>query len=215
MVLRLVLATILGGIIGLERESSHRPAGLRTHILVCLGSALIMLISREAFSGYPSGTWDPGRLAAQVVSGIGFIGAGTIMHEGVTIRGLTTAASLWVVAGIGLAVGSGYYLGALLTTLLVTVVLLYVHRLENLFFPGEMETISLETPASPEVAKIVTLLEGVGFEVKKLTVETVAETGEIKGRLLLMVHRKKEMDYGQVTALLLQEGLVTRVQFRR
>lgn len=131
---RLAAAVILGGLVGLERESSHRPAGLRTHILVSLGSALIMVISMEAFRNFPTGTWDPGRLAAQVVSGIGFIGAGTILHEGVTIRGLTTAASLWVVAGIGLAVGAGYYFGAVVTTLLVTIVLLYVHRLENFFF---------------------------------------------------------------------------------
>ena len=100
MILRLLLATVLGGAVGIERGSGDRPAGFRTHILVCTGSALIMLVSMYGFDDtYVSGisnanNRDSARIAAQVVSGIGFLGAGTIMHEGVTVRGLTTAASL-------------------------------------------------------------------------------------------------------------------------
>ncbi|HBL37110.1 MAG TPA: methyltransferase, partial [Firmicutes bacterium] len=108
-----MVATLLGAVIGLEREQHGRPAGLRTHILVALGSCLIMLVS---IYGFPSGTGsDPARLAAQVVSGIGFLGAGTILRDGTSIRGLTTAASLWVVAGIGLAAGTGFYWAAAIT----------------------------------------------------------------------------------------------------
>jgi len=132
--IRLALAVFLGGMVGYEREASHRPAGLRTHILVALGSALIMLVSIfifEVFQGYAS--VDPGRIAAQVVSGIGFLGAGTIMREGLTIRGLTTAASLWVVAGIGLAAGAGYYLGAILTAVAALAVLVILSRVEHRF----------------------------------------------------------------------------------
>src|SRR5690554_2770579 len=96
--IRLVLSVVLGGLIGLERESHGRPAGFRTHILVCIGSTLVMIISAYAFmefsTGRPGG-YDPGRIAAQVISGIGFLGAGTIMREGANVRGLTTAASLW------------------------------------------------------------------------------------------------------------------------
>ena len=93
MLMRLFLAAFLGGIVGIERGSGDRPAGLRTHILVCTGSALIMVVSMYAFDGFDVPR-DPGRIAAQVVSGIGFLGAGTILHEGLTVRGLTTAASL-------------------------------------------------------------------------------------------------------------------------
>lgn len=145
VVARLLVASLLSGIIGLERESRHRAAGLRTHMLVSVGSALIMIISAYGFEGFPLASRDPARLAAQVVSGIGFLGAGTIMREGVTIRGLTTAASLWVVAGIGLAIGAGCYLGALVTTVIVTVALLFLNPVERFINPvrGE-ENISLK-----------------------------------------------------------------------
>lgn len=109
--IRLVLALFLGGLIGFEREVSSHAAGLRTHILVCVGSALVMLLSMYGFSAFVNEVnvrLDPSRLAAQVISGIGFLGAGTIIFNGRSITGLTTAASLWVVAGIGLAVGAGF-----------------------------------------------------------------------------------------------------------
>ena len=109
---RLLLATALGGLIGFEREKNNRPAGLRTHILVTVGAALIMLISTTGLPHFPRPA-DPARLAAQVVSGIGFLGAGTIFKSGSTVKGLTTAAGLWVCGGIGLAIGAGYYLGGI------------------------------------------------------------------------------------------------------
>ena len=112
IVKRLILSAILGGLIGVEREVNNRPAGLRTHILVTLGSTLVMLVSIDGLHRDGGAILsDPYRLAAQVVSGIGFLGAGTIMRTGNSINGLTTAASLWVSAGIGLAIGTGYYLG--------------------------------------------------------------------------------------------------------
>ena len=121
VILRLVIATLFGGLIGLERESHKRPAGFRTHILVCIGSALVMIVSQYAFLDFAEKSmgYDPGRIAAQVISGIGFLGAGTILREGSTVKGLTTAASLWVVSGIGLAIGSGFYLFGAVTTGLV------------------------------------------------------------------------------------------------
>ncbi|HLS53772.1 MAG TPA: MgtC/SapB family protein [Tissierellaceae bacterium] len=115
IITRLLLSAILGGLIGLEREASNRPAGFRTHILVTIGSTLIMLVSVDSFHGFA----DPSRIAAQVVSGIGFLGAGTILRTGNNIEGLTTAASLWVCAGIGLAIGNGYYLAAIATAIIV------------------------------------------------------------------------------------------------
>lgn len=136
-IIRLVVAAVLGGVIGLERQQRHKSAGLRTHILVCLGSCLVMILSVKLYLGVQGMTnADPARLAAQVVSGIGFLGAGTIMKEGLTIKGLTTAASLWVVAGVGLAVGAGEYVGAIATTVLAGLALTYLPKFERLYGCG-------------------------------------------------------------------------------
>jgi putative Mg2+ transporter-C (MgtC) family protein len=122
--LRLVVAVLLGGAIGYEREVGGKPAGLRTHALVCLGATLFMLVSVRSPDFFPgSGPVDPGRIAAQVVTGVGFLGAGTILRAGGSVRGLTTAASIWAVAAIGLAVGVGYYITAVFSTGLALVVL--------------------------------------------------------------------------------------------
>lgn len=119
-VFKMALAVVFSGVIGYEREHSHRPAGFRTHILVAVGSALVMMTSGYVFRAYEGlGTFDPTRLGAQVISGIGFLGAGTILREGFSVKGLTTAASLWAVSCIGLAVGAGYYVGALVSTIVI------------------------------------------------------------------------------------------------
>ncbi len=128
--LRLTLAGVFGGIIGFEREQSHRPAGFRTHILVAVGAALVMLTSSFIFEEYKGLTnMDPARLGAQVISGIGFLGAGTILREGFSVKGLTTAASLWAVSCIGLAVGIGYYEGALIATVFIFITLNLLKRI--------------------------------------------------------------------------------------
>lgn len=132
VLIRLTMALLLGGLIGYERQSCNKSAGLRTHVLVCIGSCLIMVLSLNIYYTVQGLTnADPTRLAAQVVSGIGFLGAGTIMKEGLTIRGLTTAASLWVVSGVGLAVGSGYYISAFIATGLVFLTLSVLSRFER------------------------------------------------------------------------------------
>lgn len=135
ILLRLVLAVVLGGVVGYERETHNRPAGFRTHILVCVGATLIMLVSAYGFVGNLASIGDgvdPSRIAAQVVTGVGFLGAGTIMRQGNIIRGLTTAASLWVVSGIGLAVGIGFYAGAIIATFMVLVSLLLMGEVDYL-----------------------------------------------------------------------------------
>jgi putative Mg2+ transporter-C (MgtC) family protein len=131
---RLLLATVLGGLVGLERELAGKPAGLRTNILICVGAALLMDISRSVAASSEVWPADPARIAAQVVSGIGFIGAGTILVERGSVVGLTTAATLWVVAAIGLAVGGDAYVAAVGATLLVVVTLLILGRLEDFLF---------------------------------------------------------------------------------
>jgi putative Mg2+ transporter-C (MgtC) family protein len=128
---KLVLAVILGGAIGLERELKGKPAGLRTNILICMGAVLITDVSVRI--GVQDGRWigDPTRIAAQIVSGVGFLGAGTIMQGGGTVTGLTSAATIWVVAAIGIAIGGGQYIAAVGAGALVTVVLAWLGRLEH------------------------------------------------------------------------------------
>ncbi len=134
MIARLVLATFLGGLIGLEREIHGKVAGLRTHALVSIGAALIMLVSIDIYEAYRGVvSVDPSRIAAQVVSGIGFLGAGAIIRFPSGITGLTTAASLWVVAAIGLACGAGFIKPALTTTALVLMVLVVFARIGRFF----------------------------------------------------------------------------------
>jgi len=126
ILLRLALAAALGGAIGIERELRDRYAGLRTHLLVSVGAALFTLVSAYAWRDFAFGngvTFDPTRIAAQVVTGIGFLGAGAIMRHGVTVHGLTTAATLWVAAAIGMATAAGFYTAAVVTTVLALVVL--------------------------------------------------------------------------------------------
>ena len=123
MALRLLLATALGGVIGFQRELSGKEAGLRTNMLICLGSALLTVLSIYAFPGS-----DPSRLAAGIAAGIGFIGAGVILHRtGGAVVGLTTAATIWAVAGIGIAAGAGKYLISVVATVLALVILFLPH----------------------------------------------------------------------------------------
>lgn len=134
MILRLFLAGVLGAFIGFERRSHFKDAGLRTHFVVSLGSALIMLVSKYGFfdlAGIDSVGLDPSRVAAQVVSGIGFLGAGTIIVEHQYVRGLTTAAGLWATAGIGLAIGAGMYIPGASATLLILVGLEIFNKLQR------------------------------------------------------------------------------------
>ncbi|HVU12534.1 MAG TPA: MgtC/SapB family protein [Phototrophicaceae bacterium] len=125
-VFQLILAIVLGGLIGLDRERHQHNAGLRTHMLVCVGACLFTVLSKQAFPG-----GDPSRVASQILPGIGFLGAGTILKYGRNIRGLTTATSIWVTAAVGMAVGAGAWFLALCGTLLVWFVLAIIHRFEE------------------------------------------------------------------------------------
>ncbi len=146
---KLFISAILGGVIGWERHKRGRPAGLRTHLLVCIGVTLMMLVSEHIFlkyQGYKNDSIlriDPARIAAQVVTGIGFLGAGTIMRSRASIRGLTTAASLWVVAGIGLAVGSGFILPAIFTTVIAIAILILNALVEKKLKRNKYRTIKM------------------------------------------------------------------------
>lgn len=163
MIGRLVLAVALGSAIGFERERLLWAAGLRTHMLVCVGACLFMLVSAFGFTGALGDhvSLDPSRVAAQVVSGIGFLGAGTILLRGEVVKGLTTAASLWVAAAIGLAVGGGLYVPAVATTTLVLVILTLVKPLEE-FWHDRAKTLELHLVAKRGAVSIETLQEVTG-----------------------------------------------------
>jgi putative Mg2+ transporter-C (MgtC) family protein len=135
LITRLMLSAALGSVIGFERERLSWAAGLRTHMLVCVGSTLLMIVSAYGFTEVLSDhvVLDPSRVAAQVVSGIGFLGAGSILLRGEIIRGLTTAASLWSVAAVGLAVGGGLYTAAIAATVIILIILAGIKPLEQRF----------------------------------------------------------------------------------
>lgn len=138
VLLRLFVAALLGGVVGIERENKKQAAGLRTHVLVSLGSSLVMVLSEYLFHEYQGLTnLDPARLGAQVISGIGFLGAGTIIKQGVSVKGLTTAASLWAVACIGLAAGTGFYTAAVIAAAIVFITLRTLSKFENIIIYKE------------------------------------------------------------------------------
>lgn len=165
--IKMIVAVVAGGAIGFERQVAGKPAGLRTNILICVGSALLMDLSIHVGSVWGEGNvGDPARLAAQVVTGIGFIGAGTIMQGGGTITGLTSAATLWVVAAIGLTAGAGFFVEALGVTLTVMVVLAGLGRLEHgLLRVSRSMSVTIRTkPGFPE-ADLHELLKREGLSV--------------------------------------------------
>lgn len=179
IVLRIVLACILGGLVGMERESLNRPAGFRTHILVCLGSTIVMLTGIFLLYNYKDYTnLDPARLGAQVISGIGFLGAGTILREGLTVKGLTTAASLWAVACIGLTIGSGFYLAAILSTIFVLITLLFFSNFEKYISKKRNEllikVITLNKPG--QIGKIGTELGKMNISITNISLQNIDET---------------------------------------
>lgn len=157
---RLIITTILCGVIGMEREHVNRPAGVRTHVLVGVSSALIMLTSEYLASYYQNfSSVDPSRMGAQIISGIGFLGAGTIIKDGLNVRGLTTAASLWAVACIGIATGAGFYSGALLATIVIYFTL---EVLRNYMMQRSYYKVILV-----QVKKIDDVLEHIRYELEK------------------------------------------------
>jgi putative Mg2+ transporter-C (MgtC) family protein len=176
--LRLALAATLGGLIGLERELREREAGIRTHLLVGVGSALFTIAGAYGFNDFlVSGgnvvRTDPTRIAAQIVTGIGFLGAGAIIRQGLSVRGLTTAATLWVVAAVGLATGAGYYSGAIITTALVLLALyplrVMAYRIVQRFRP-EDGRLFVALPAGRPPGRVIDEVERSGARIESIDV---------------------------------------------
>jgi putative Mg2+ transporter-C (MgtC) family protein len=212
VLLRLSVAAVLGGAIGMERELRERQAGLRTHLVVCVGSALFTLVSAYGFheflvSGGSLVRTDPTRIAAQIVSGIGFLGAGAIIRQGLSVKGLTTAATLWLVAAIGMASGAGYYSAALFATAGALLTLgplrIVAYKIVRRYRP-EVDRLLVEIPAGGSPGAVLEAVERSGGRVVSLEIaqegdrrsiavdvelrgieapQVVADVGEIDGVL--------------------------------
>ncbi len=176
IVIRLAIASVLGMIVGFERERQNQPAGLRTHTILAIGSCLAMTISINLAMQFtplvPNG--DPARLAAQVVSGIGFLGAGAILRYGTSVKGLTTATSLWTTAMVGLAIGAGHFFSGIATTVMLLVILVLLNVIEKKWIKG-YETISVSVTAidNPNLTEeLVALFKQLKKKVLSISLET-------------------------------------------
>lgn len=202
MVLRILIAGLLAAPVGYEREQIHRNAGLRTHILVAIGSALVMCTGETLSRAYGVNNVDPTRLAAQVVSGIGFLCAGTIIKDGVTVRGLTTAGSLWCVSCIGLAVGAGNYVPAVTSTVLLLVVLRILRTLTH----AQMRTrnrLSARvtfTPRNGALSNLTQRLAEAGFGVENMRFSS-DETKDSRAAVLEIVMPNNTTQTALIAAL--------------
>lgn len=205
VLLRILLASIMGGLIGWERESHDRPAGFRTHILVCVGSALVMIVSVSIFFLLQeSSRVDPSRIAAQVVSGIGFLGAGTIIREGISVKGLTTAASLWAVAGIGLAVGAGLYFSAFITTIVVFVSLYFLSQMEFRRGKKGLKEVYIRVKDKPGVlGRIGSFFGDRRINIKKISMEESDKPNQVLIYLKVLISSDIDVDNltGEITLL--------------
>ena len=215
--LRLALAAILGGAVGVERELREREAGLRTHLLVAVGSALFTIVSAYGFHSFLSSgasvvRADPTRIAAQIVTGIGFLGADAIIRQGLSIRGLTTAATLWVVAAIGLAVGAGYYSGALITTAVVLFSLwplrIAAYRVLGRFRP-EGGRLLVELPLGESPGAVVDEIERAGLRIEAMDVSSEGD----RRRLALDVELPRDVQPPQVVARIADVQSVSEVRW--
>ena len=214
---RLSVAALLGGIVGLERQQRHKSAGLRTHILVSLGSCLVMLISYKLYAGVQGLTnADPARLAAQVVSGIGFLGAGMIFMHNRVVSGLTTAAGVWTTAGIGMAIGAGMYVIGIIATILVLAIQLALHR--GKYGPGvkgfptaDLTDLAIEAQESNHtVDDILGRLAASGASVVNLNLE---RGNDDMVRLDMLLRFPKGMDFTALVSELHGIKEVTSIEF--
>ena len=196
ILLKLVLAIALGGLIGLEREAREKPAGFRTNILVCVGSVMMMSLA-AGLVGAKGGTGDSLlRMAAGVVTGIGFLGAGTIVHARGMVAGLTTASTLWVVAGLGLVIGAGYYVPAVLLTALIMFTLILFRRLEEAYLRKTVHQYHLKVG---QPAQVLSGLRKLGFH-HGIKLERLSLKKEKDGSIIsftFLASEEKEQEFNQ------------------
>ena len=180
-VLRMACALLVGAVIGTEREFTHRPAGMRTHMLVSLGACAVMITSQMLFAQYRvyGATPDPARLSAQVITGIGFLGAGTILKEGPTIKGLTTAASIWAVACLGIAIGGGYYAVGLVGAACMMITLTVFEWLQELLLRNNYALYNFSATCT-DIAYVLDLIRRLAAEADGIVTSTEVEEADDK-----------------------------------
>ena len=217
IVIRLCLGFAAGAIIGFERSSRRQVAGLRTHILIALGATCLMLLSiwlPQQLSGIRSA--DPGRIAAQVVSGMGFLGAGAIIRLGDNIKGLTTAASLWLVAAIGMTIGAGMYAAAVAAEILSLIALMALNPVERKIFP-EIRTKSLEVrynhSSVPDTESVLNILKKFGIESRAINIRTGKKKGK-KTRVRFLVGVPDTTDISKLSTALKSSGEIDRLRLK-
>ena len=189
-IIRICIAALLGGVLGFEREIHGRPAGLRTHFLVSMGAAVFMMLSPYVAKMEPGIIGDPGRIAAQIVSGIGFLGAGAIVKEGVSIRGLTTAASLWVAAAIGMTTGVGSYKGAIVVSGLALIALELLPHIETIFKKQSYWVLEVITPLEAGVSDILDAVKKRKVRILQCDQDRDYENDTLKITLLIRIFHR-------------------------
>ena len=190
ILLKIVLSIVLGGLVGLEREHHNQPAGLKTHIILCVGATLITIVSIAMARDLGSTQMtDPTRIAAQIVTGIGFLGGGAILRLGATVRGLTTAACIWTVTGVGMAVGAGYYFPAVLTIIVVLLTLHFLGRYEHVFIKRKtFKQMTLSARQSPELlGSVEKVLSKHLISIKNIEVDREMSDPNVELKALLIV----------------------------
>jgi putative Mg2+ transporter-C (MgtC) family protein len=195
--LKFGLAIVLSGLVGVERQRKARGAGLRTHILVCLGATLLMIVSELITNGRPgvASLGDHARIAAGIVTGIGFLGAGTILTVGNELRGLTTAAMIWFVAALGIAIGAGYYLVAICATVSALFVVVVLEHVERMLPASRLMTLIIHMPREEaELDKLKDFLREKGFEVSITRVKLTENAGEANVHLELISSRTQSLE---------------------
>ena len=214
LVLRLVAAAVLGSAIGIERERLLWAAGLRTHMLVCVGACLAMLVSAYGFFSVlgPHVIVDPSRVAAQVISGVGFLGAGSIIMRNEVVKGLTTAASLWAVAAVGLAVGCGLYVAAVAATVIMLVILAGIKPLEERFRSGR-GPVELQVRAERGVMSVRYLEQALGWRANQLK-QFIVQSGAVEemDEVTVTLGRVSPKDVADLIASLAKLPAVTAVR---
>ncbi|OGR03433.1 MAG: hypothetical protein A2511_02700 [Deltaproteobacteria bacterium RIFOXYD12_FULL_50_9] len=196
LIMRIILAALMGGLIGLERDMHGRAAGLRTHLLVSMGAAVFMILSgiiatsSQAIRGNLMIASDPGRIAAQIVTGIGFLGAGTIIKEGLTVRGLTTAACLWIVAAIGMACGAGCYTIAVATTIISLIGLTVFHYFEQVYPKYTYRILTVVTSINIAPNQIIEVVKRDKLNINYLETERNYKDNTLTVKLYIHLFRK-------------------------
>ena len=188
--IRILLASLLGGLIGLERDMHGRAAGLRTHLLVSMGAAVFTILSEVITHNVTTSGFiaDPGRIAAQIVTGIGFLGAGVIIKEGVNVRGLTTAACLWGAAAIGMAAGGGYFEIAIIATGVALASLIFLKYVERIYPKDTYRVLSVRTPIEVNAPQIIEVVKNKHLTILNTDIERNYAAGSSVTKLSLRLH---------------------------